>query len=363
MKKLSIGLLAWGITAVLLAGCGSGQEGGGGDTKPVQSVGQSADSSAAAPETSQETAQSGGSLVVYSPNVDEIMNTLIPMFENETGIKVEVVSAGAGELMKRIESEKENPYADVIFGGYVTDADYFEEYVSVNLPDLLVDQENTEPFRTPYIANGSCLLVNENLAGEIPINGYADLLNPDLKGKIVSGDPVSSSSAYRQLTNILLAMGGYESEEAWDYVDKLVQNLDGKILNSSGAVHKGVVEGEYVVALTYEDPCANYVKSGAPVRIVFPEEGAVFLESDIGIVKGAPNQENARKFVDFITSKEAQSIFGTELTNRPLHKEAEIGDHLIPYSEINLLTEDVEYCQEHKAEILDRWKDIIINYE
>lgn len=352
MRQLTGLLAVCTVSAALLAGCG-----GKSASMPPPAV-----TDAAQPAKAPERAASGN-LVIYSPNVDEIMNTFIPMFENETGIKVEVVSAGAGELMKRIESEKDNPYADVIFGGYVTDAEYFEEYVSPNLKDLMVDQEKTAKYRTPYIANGSCLLVNENLIGDIEIKGYADLLNPELKGKIVSGDPVSSSSAYRQLTNILLAMGGYESEAAWDYVDKLVQNLDGKILNSSGAVHKGVVEGEYVVALTYEDPCANYIKSGATVRIVFPEEGAVFLESDVGIVKGAPNPENAEQFVDFITSREAQSMFGTELTNRPLHKDAVIGAHLIPYSDIVLIQEDVDYCQEHKNEILDRWKDIIIKYE
>lgn len=55
-------------------------------------------------------------LVVYSPNSEDIINLVIPAFEKETGIKVELISAGTGELMKRIESEKENPYADVIFG-------------------------------------------------------------------------------------------------------------------------------------------------------------------------------------------------------------------------------------------------------
>ena len=46
-------------------------------------------------------------LIVYSPNSEDIVNTLIPMFEKETGIKVELVSAGTGELLKRISSEKE----------------------------------------------------------------------------------------------------------------------------------------------------------------------------------------------------------------------------------------------------------------
>lgn len=362
MRKFFALLMVAVLALTLFVGCNDGAKDSTNQVSNDEGSQQSQDSSTETSEESKETSSSD-KLVIYSPNVDEIMNTFIPMFENETGIKVEVVSAGAGELMKRIESEKDNPYADVIFGGYVTDPEYFEEYVPESLADLQIDHENTPAFRIPYIANGSNLLVNENLIGDIEIKGYADLLKPELKGKIVSGDPVSSSSAYRQLTNILLAMGGYESEEAWAYVDALVQNLDGKILNSSGAVHKGVVEGEYAVALTYEDPSASYIKSGVPVKIVFPEEGAVFLESDLGIVKNAPNTENAKKFVDFIISKDAQTIFGTELTNRPLHKDAELGTHLVPYNDIKLIQEDTDYTTEHKDEILDKWKEIITKYE
>lgn len=42
-------------------------------------------------------------------------------------------------------------------------------------------------------------IVNTDLAGDIEINGFADLLNPALKGKIAAGDPVNSSSAFQCL--------------------------------------------------------------------------------------------------------------------------------------------------------------------
>lgn len=173
-------------------------------------------------------------LVVYSPNSEDIINSIIPKFEKETGIKVELISAGTGELIKRIESEKANPYGDVMFGGsrsqFVTNKDLFEDYVSVNDKDLEEDHKNTSGYMTSYISDGSCLLVNTDLVGDIKIEGYADLLNPALKGKIASADPASSSSAFAQLTNMLLAMGGdYTSDAGWDYVSALVKNLDGKI--------------------------------------------------------------------------------------------------------------------------------------
>lgn len=311
---------------------------------------------------------SSDSLVIYSPNSEDIINTLIPLFEKESGIKVELISAGTGELIKRISSEKENPYADIMFGGSKAQAlgyaDLFEEYVSKNDADMLDEHKNTSGFLTPYIADGSVILVNTDLIGDIEINGYEDLLNPALKGKIAAADPASSSSAFAQLTNMLLAMGGdYTSDAGWDYVAKLVENLDGKVASGSGAVHKGVADGEYVVGLTYEDPSASYVRDGAPVKIIYPKEGTVFLDAGVEIVKGSKNLENAKKFVDFIISKDAQDAFGTELTNRPLRKDVELGDYMTPMEDINIILEDEDYVKDNRDELIEKYIDVFTSVQ
>jgi iron(III) transport system substrate-binding protein len=312
------------------------------------------------------TKEESKKLVIYSPNSEDMINTLIPMFEKETGIKVEMVSAGTGELIKRIESEKENPYADILFGGSKALAlgypDLFEKYVSKNNDDMLPEHQNVDGFLTPYVADGSVILVNTDLIGDIKIEGYEDLLNPKLKGKIASADPASSSSAFAQLTNMLKAVGGdYTSEKGWNYVEKLIKNLDGKVASGSGAVHKGVADGEYVVGLTYEDPSAGYFRDGAPVKIVYPKEGAVFLDAGTEIVKGAQNLENAKKFIDFITSKEAQDALGTKLTNRPLHKDAKLGDHMTPFDKINVIQEDEEYVKTNRDKIVEKYTETFTN--
>ncbi|MDZ5016664.1 extracellular solute-binding protein, partial [Clostridium perfringens] len=188
------------------------------------------------------------------------------------------------------------------------------------------------------------LLVNKNLIGNIKIKGYKDLLNPELKGKIAASDPATSSSSFAQLTNILLAMGGdYTSDAGWNYVKSLVANLHGKVANGSGAVHKSVADGEFVVGLTYEDPSVSYVKNGGNVEVVYPEEGAVFLDPGSAIIKGAKNMDNAKLFMDFLTSKKAQDAFGTQLTIRPLRKDAELADYMKPLKDIKLLEEDRDY--------------------
>lgn len=319
----------------------------------------------------QDSKQAGGSekLVIYTTITEEMINTLMPMFEKETGIKVELITAGAGELIKRATAEKENPYADillgVLFGGNRSEhLGLFQEYISPNEKYMHEPHTNVTGVMTPFITNGSCILVNTDLIGDIKIEGYEDLLNPALKGKISSGDPTSSSSSFAQLTNMLLAMGGdYTSEKGWKYVEELLKNIDGKIASSSGAVHKSVADGEYVVALTYEHPSVTYVENGAHVKVVYPKEGTVFLDGTVGIVKDAKNLENAKKFVDFLITKPAQDALGAQLKSRPLREDADLGPHLKPFKDMNLIYEDEQYVDEHKAEIIERYLKILADVQ
>ena len=306
-------------------------------------------------------------LVVYTPNSEGIINAVIPLFEQTYGVEVELIQAGTGELMTRLQSEASAPYADVMFGGsksqFAANPDIFQEYVSDNDQYVLEAYRNTSGYMSSYVLDGSVLVVNTDLIGDIEINGYADLLNPALKGKIATADPSASSSAFAQLTNALLAMGGYENEEAWDYVKSLVDQWDGKIASGSSAVYKSVAAGEMVVGLSYEDPCATLVRDGANVKIVYPKEGTVFLPATMAIVKGATNIVNAKLFIDFVLSEEVQNIFGSTLTNRPVREGATTADYMTPMSDIFVIVEDQDYVSANKKAIVERYTEIFASLQ
>lgn len=364
MKK-AMAMLLTSAMVITLMGCGSS---GGGESAPAaDSTAKSETTEADAQESEPAAVQGGGELVVYSPNSEGLMNATIPLFEEKYGIKVEVIQAGTGELVKRIQSEQNDPYADVLFGGswslMYDNEDLWEPYVSANDGNVLDAYKNTCGFITGNVLDGSCLIVNTDLIGDIPMEGYADLLNPELKGKISTADPANSSSAFAQLTNILLAVGGYEDEAAWQYVEDLFTNIDGKICESSSAVYKGVADGEYVVGLSYEDPCAQLVKDGAPVKIIYPKEGSVYLPASATIIKGAKNMDNAKLFIDFILSEEVQNIWGSTLTNRPVMKDAQTSDFMTPMADIYVIEEDIPYVSSHKQEIVDKFTDIYTDIE
>lgn len=350
MKKL-IALILSVVLAASAAGCSSA---------PAASKTDAA--SSAASESAASAKQGGGKLVIYSPNSEGLMNATIPLFEEKYGVDVEVIQAGTGELIKRIQSEKEDPYADVMFGGSWSLAydnkDLWEPYVSKNDAGVLDAYKNTCGFITGNVLDGSCLIVNTDLIGDIKVEGYADLLNPKLKGKIATADPANSSSAFAQLTNMLLAMGGYENDAAWKYVKNLFSNIGGKICESSSAVYKSVADGENVVGLSYEDPCAQLVHDGAPVKVIYPREGTVYLPASATIIKGAKNMANAKLFIDFIISEEVQNIWGSTLTNRPVMKDAKTSDFMTPMSDIKVIEEDIPYVSSHKKDLVSKYTDI-----
>lgn len=326
------------------------------------------------PEMESGSAGSGGSeekkLVVYTSESEIRLNQVIPYFEEETGIEVELITGGLGELTKRLETEAGDPNADIMMGSGVmnalNNAALFEEYVSPN-NEYVTDAYKSNGVANSYIVGCSVLLVNTDLVGDIEVNGYKDLLNPELKGKIATADAASSSSAMEHVENILADFapeGEPESEEGWQYIQNLLYNIDGCVLSSSSAVHKGVAEGEYAIGLTYESPSATYIHDGATnLKIVYMEEGVQSGSACVMLVKNAKHTENAKRFIDFCLSAEVQQRLASEAASRPVRNDVKLGDGMKPTSELKLIELDEEYITAHLDEWKERWTDCVANVQ
>ena len=294
MKK-SVAFLATAVLSLsmLFSGCG------GGDKK---AEGPKADNAAK-------------ELTVYTARSESLNNAVIKNFEKDTGIKVNVVVAGTGEVVKRVASEKANPLGDVLWAGseamLASKKELFMEYVSKEDPNMMEEFRNTTKLFTPAFSDPTVMIVNKKMKGDMKIEGFGDLLNPALKDKIAFGDPVNSSSAFQSLVVMLYDMGNGDpfSKEAWDYCDKFLKQLNGK---------------------------ATLVKSGAPVEVVFPKEGALYAPQSVQIIKNCKHPENAKKFVDYMLSDKIQNLVGTTLTVRPLRKNAKLADYMTPASKIKI---------------------------
>jgi len=300
-------------------------------------------------------------LVVYCPHPLEFINPIVSEFEEQTEIKVEVCTGGTGELLKRAEDGKE-PLCDIFWGGSLSTtmpkSYLFEPYISDNEPMIREEYKNREGNMTRFTDIPSILMVNTNLAGDVSVEGYEDLLKEELAGKIAMCDPSVSSSAYEHLINMLYAMGEGKPEEGWDYVDKFCSSLKGTLLNSSQEVYQGVAEGRFTVGLTFEEGASHYIKDGYPVKVVYMKEGVISKPDVVCIVKGTRHQEEARRFVDFVTGKAAQTVISASLGRRSVRTDVDEPEYLPDKQTIYTIRDEEAVVKENKEKWLSRFCEI-----
>lgn len=302
--------------------------------------------------------QADEELVVYCPHPPGLINPIVAEFESRTGIDVRVRTGGTGKLLGDVAT-REEPLCDVFWGGSLTTVrarqELFEPYISINEPMVLEEFKNTEGNLTRFTDMPSVLMVNTRLLGDLTIEGYEDLLNPELKGRIAMCSPSSSSSAWEQLINMLYAMGEGEPEEGWDYVEEFIANLDGVLLESSSEVYQGVADGRFTVGLTFEEGAAHYVAEGQPVKIVYMEEGVISRPDVVAIVKGTIHEAEAEQFVDFVTGLDAQQTISSQLDRRTVRSDVEEPSYLPDKGQLHIIWDDEELSEQKKALWLERF--------
>lgn len=307
------------------------------------------------------TAQTDEELVIYCPHPLEFINPIVSEFEGRTGIHVYVQTGGTGELL-RMAKEQSEPVCDIFWGGSLSTTmsrrELFEPYISEN-EDMVQDEfKNVEGNMSRFTDIPSVLMVNTNLLGDIKVEGYGDLLNPELKGRIAMCDPSASSSAYEHLINMLYAMGGGDPEKGWDYVEAFCRNLDGILLGGSAEVYQGVAQGRFAVGLTFEEGAAHFADKGEAVKLVYMKEGVISKPDVVCIVKGSRHLADAREFVDFVTGKDAQTMIAHKLARRSVRKDVREPWGLPDKDTLHIIYGQENVVNDNKARWLKQFSDI-----
>ena len=337
------------------------EHGTGADSGAGTDHGAGADSGASTEHVAGTDHAGDEELVIYCPHPLEFINPIVAEFEGRTGIRVFVQTGGTGELLKMAE-EGSDPPCDIFWGGSPpttsTKRELFEPYISRN-EDMVRDEfKNREGNMSRFTDIPSVIMVNTNLIGDVKVEGYEDLLQPELKGRIAMCDPATSSSAYEHLINMLYAMGDGEPEQGWDYVEDFCRNLDGILLGGSGEVYQGVAQGKYAVGLTFEEAAAHYVADRGPVKLVYMKEGVISTPDSVCIVKGSRHMKEAREFVDFVTGRDAQTVISMRLDRRSVRMDVEEPSYLPDKEDIHIIYSREDEVNSRKGTWLEHFASI-----
>lgn len=364
-KKICIALIG-ALTAAAFAGCS-----GGGSSQSGETTAETAGSQEAGTETSEGgSAQKAdsGEITVYTALEDEQVSDYLAKF-NETypDITVNIVRESTGIITAKLIAEKDNPQADLVWGTAASsmmvldDMGALEPYEPEGcdriLPQFKSDKEvptwvGIDAWETAFVVNTEEL---KKLGMEPEeIKSYEDLLDPRLKGQIVMSNPNSSGTGFLTVSAIL-QLKGKDSEAGWDYLDQLHENI-AQYVHSGSKPAKMAASGECAVGISFGYAGISQRDKGAPVEVIFPEEGSGWDLEANALMKKEEINPAAYTFLDWTISDEAMDLYRV---NYPIVTVENTGTYegydSNPLDQ--LIDNDFSWAAENRENILNEWME------
>lgn len=301
------------------------------------------------PSSGPATAASAeaGEMTLYTHRHYESDQALLAKFKEQTGITVNVVNASADELILKLENEGAQSPADVLI---TVDAGRLEraktkgllqsinsEVLEANVPEHLRESEN---HWFGFTKRARIIAYDKERGMPDNLSNYADLASADMNGKVLIR---SSGNIYNQsLMASMIANEGQEGAKGW--AEGVVGNMARAPKGNDRDQMKAVVAGEGDVAvvnsyyvghlLNSQEPAE--VEVGQRIGLFFPDQdgrGTHINVSGAGITKHAPNKENAVRFLEFLSSVEAQEFLSNINHEYPVNPNAQASELLQSWGE------------------------------
>ena len=246
-------------------------------------------------------------------NGDGWYDRVFKNFEKETGIKVEYVEGGSGEMVQRAAREKRNPQADVLvtLPPFIQQADtkgLLQKYAPKGADRVSGPDKAENGTWTAVVNNYFGFVHNTKELKQAPAT-WEDLLDGKYRNKLQYSTPGVAGDGTAVLIKAMHDFGG--EKPAMEYLKKLQANNVGASA-STGKLAPKVDKGELLVA--NGDVQMNHAQSTSMPNLGIwfpaPEGGrptTFALPYAAGLVTGAPHTENGRKLLDHLLSQKAQA--------------------------------------------------------
>ncbi|TNG92396.1 ABC transporter substrate-binding protein [Pasteurellaceae bacterium USgator11] len=316
-------------------------------------------------------ANAAGRLVIYCSGTNALCEAETKAFGEKYDVKTSFIRNGSGSTFAKIEAEKNNPQADVWYGGTLDpqsqagELGLLQAYRSPNVEQIV------ERFQDPAKVKGNYSSavymgilgfgVNTERLKKLGINEvpkcWKDLTDPRLKGEIQIADPQSSGTAYTAIATFTQLWG---EDEAFNYFKQLHPNIS-QYTKSGITPSRNTARGEATVGIGFLHDYALEKQNGAPIEMIVPCEGTGYELGGVSILKGARNLDNAKLFVDWVLSKEGQELAWQKgeslqiLTN----KTAEQSPVAFDPTQLNLVNYDFEKfgASDERKRLISKWVD------
>lgn len=351
--RLTFRLILLATSLVLIAACGGQPAAAPPTTAPAESTAApttapveptAAPTTAAEQPTGAPVAAPKGEVIVYTSRAEALFKPVIEAFNAVyPDVKVTVLNGSNSELAARILEERANPQADVLINSDILTMEnlaaegVFAPNDSPAVMAVPADYRADDGSWVALTLRARVIMYNTDLVSpdELP-KKMLDLADP--KWKDVLGSANSTNGAMMAQLVVMRNQLGEAATEA--FIQGLLEN-NTQFFGGHTDVRKAVGAGELKLGLVNHYYYHLSKAEGAPVGVVYPDQedgglGLMVNSTNAGIIKGGPNPEIAKIFVDFMLSPDGQKIYAERNYEYPIVPGIPLAEGVAPLSSFKL---------------------------
>ena len=302
-------------------------------------------------------AKKEGAVTWYTSTPVETAQKIANMFQQATGIKVELFRSGGSAVLRRFMSEidAKRVVADVVTisdpaaAGMMIKRDLLVPFRPKNFDKVRDEVKDPKGLHIAQRLNVVGIIVRTDKNVPLPKN-WTDLTDPKYKGMMVMPDP-----SYTAIQ--LMVVGTLSKKYGWEFYQKLRAN-EIMIVQGHQEVSKVLTRGERLLAAEGADQYAwQDRKAGHKVQTIYPSDGGFAISAPTSVIKGSPHPNAAKALAEFMISDAVQKLFPEEGIYSA-RSDVDPPPGSLPIGQIKLIPVDYDQIEKDAAALKKRFNEI-----
>jgi iron(III) transport system substrate-binding protein len=270
----------------------------------------------------------GHKLLIYTPHGQDLLKDFVGRYEAvHPEVKIEFLDMGSREILERVRAERNRPQADLWWGAAHTtfqtaaDENLLASYRPTWADKVAAGSHDPHDLWYGTYQTPEVIVYNRDaVKPEEAPKDWDDVLDPKWRDKILIRNP-NPSDSMRAIFGAMIWRFYKDSgkpDQGYDWLRRLDANVHEYTADGTLLMQK-LVRREGLLSLwNLPDVRIYKEQKGFPIDYVFPASGTPVITDGIAVIKGTPNEEEARKFYEFVTTPESLVLAATRYYRIPV---------------------------------------------